>query len=757
MKIKFFLKAIKDFFPIHLLFSHFKYNIIVLFYWFFLFAVINGYLADSFGGKYLFLSPEYLGETNALSFLLMGFSFGGLVMAFNTYSYIRLAPKYPFIATLARPFFKFSINNSLIPLLLLINFVFNIWMFQRSQEFVPIMKTFTFVLAFLLGVTLFILLSLLYFFPTNKDIFKITGKKQEDFNESLSSIKASFHRKQKWHNAFLASEDDTYYYIGRNYKIRRSRSCKHYDIDVLNQVFNQNHVNASIFEMALIASFFIIGLFKDLELFQVPASVSVMLFFTIIIMIVSSLFSWFKAWTYPIIFSMLFFINYLSKETDFFRFQSYAFGLSYEAKDEIPFNQKSIVELGLDGEAVDRDKVAFLETLKLWKAKTGEDKPKLILLNTSGGGLRSAMWTFTVMQNLDSCLNDKLSKHLQLITGASGGMIGAAYYRDLLLHERSNEQIEKDFSKNDKKYVINMSDDLLNRIAFSITTNDIFFRFQKFEYNGRRYTKDRGYAFEQELISNLEGALSGTLGDYYLPEKEALIPTMIFSPTIVNDGRRLIVGAQQLAFLNASLVAQTGSGLIPGVENVEYQKYFSENTPQDIAFSTVLRMSATFPYIMPMVTMPTSPSMQIMDAGIRDNYGTKITVQYLLALENWIAENTSGVIILKIRDSKKYLTGNAYKQIGFLDKFLLPFGNMYGNFPRVQDFDQDELWLTKLRQKKFPIDFVTFNLRQQADDKISLSWHLTQQEKQKIIQTFYTDANQTSLQRLKSLMGIERN
>lgn len=749
MQIKKILQDVRDFFPLHLLFSHFKYNIIVLFYWFFLFAIINGFAAVSFGGEYLFLSPEYLGETSTLAFLLVGFSYGGMVMAFHTYSYIRLAPKYPFIATLARPFFKFSINNSLIPLLFGLNFCVNIWMFQRGQEFVPVFKTITFILAFILGIVLFILLSLLYFFPTNKDIFKISGKKQEEF-ESLSNIKASFHRKQRWHNAFLGSEDDTYFYIGKNYKIRRSRSCQHYDIDLLNQVFNQNHINASIFEITLIISFFVIGLFRGHELFQVPASVSVFLLFTIIIMLISSLFSWFKAWTYPLIFVSLLVINYLSKETPYFRFQSFAFGLSYEKEDLRTFNQDDIVQLGLDPKAVDKDRMAYIETLEAWKAKTNQEKPKLVLLNTSGGGLRSAMWTFTVLQNLDSITGQQFSKHLQLITGASGGMVGAAYYRDLLLQQSKDEQL----NLYQKKYVDNVSADLLNSIAFSITTSDIFFRFQKFEYNGRRYTKDRGYVFEQELVSNFEGALAGKLGDYYLPERESVIPTMIFSPTIVNDGRRLIIGAQQLAFLNASLVSQSGSGLSPGVENVEYQKYFSANSPQEIAFTNVLRMSATFPYIMPMVTLPTTPSMQIMDAGIRDNYGTKVTVQYLLALEKWIAENTSGVIVLKVRDSKKYLEGDAYKQIGFMDKFLLPFGNMYGNFPRVQDFNQDELWLTKLRQKGYPIDFVSFNLRQQKDDKISLSWHLTEQEKKKIIAAFNTPTNQAELGRLLDLLGL---
>src|SRR5690554_5307292 len=120
-----FLKAVRSFFPINLLFSQVKYNLIVLFYWIFLFSIVNNYVG--IGLPYLFLSPEYVGASNPIAFLLLGVSIGGFIMAFHIYSYIQLGPKYPFIATLSRPFYKFSINNSLIPLLFLINFSVNIY------------------------------------------------------------------------------------------------------------------------------------------------------------------------------------------------------------------------------------------------------------------------------------------------------------------------------------------------------------------------------------------------------------------------------------------------------------------------------------------------------------------------------------------------------------------------------------------------------------------------------------------------------
>ncbi|MDX1652473.1 MAG: patatin-like phospholipase family protein [Brumimicrobium sp.] len=745
-----FFRALREFFPLHLLFSHLKYNLIVLFYWAFLFAIINGSLGVSIGLPYLFLSPEYLNDTNYLSFLLLGFSVGGFIMAFHTYSYIQLGPKYPFIATLSRPFFKFSLNNSLIPLIFIINLTYNIIRFQKSQEFLTDFDLIKLGASFIFGVFIFVAFSFFYFFPTNKDLFRLTGIRSEDYQSKTSNVKAALHRKQSWYKDFLRVNVDQYYYLGRHLKIKRSRSSVHYDKEVLDQVFSQNHINASVFEVVLILSFFAIGFFRDYEFFQVPASVSIMMLFTIILMLVSAFFSWFRSWTYPIIVALFLLINYLSRETEMFQFKSYALGLSYEKEDMVEFSQESLQGINYSDSVIQADYEEFVKTLNNWKKSTGLKQPKLVILNTSGGGLRSAMWTFSILQKLDSLTHGKFIKHVQMGTGASGGMIGAAYYRELLLKELSGK-IE---NRLENKYRKNISKDLLNRLSFSISTSDIFFRFQQVEINGREYAKDRGYAFEQELISNLDGAFDRSLGSYVKPEKSGKIPTLIFTPTIVNDGRRLLISAQHLGFLQATSQLDERIGLNSQIENVEYLKYFKENVPYDIRFTTVLRMSATFPYIMPMVTMPTKPGMHVMDAGIRDNYGTKTTVRYLLALRKWIKENTSGVIILKVRDSKKAMANEIYSEIGLIDKLFLPFGNMYGNFPRVQDFDQDELLSATIRTVDYPIQIVSLNLREDFRDRIALSWHLTKQEKNKIVKAINSSANKSEIERLLKIMNF---
>src|SRR5690554_3764265 len=186
------LSGIRSFFPIHLLFSQIKYNLIVAFYWIFLFGIINRVVGLGIGLPYLFLSPEYLGLSNYLSFFILGVSIGGFIMAYHIYSYIQIGPKYPFIATLSRPFYKFSLNNSLVPLAFVINICFRIYYFQVSQEYATDYKVFGLIGALIGGVIAFILLALLYFFPTNKDLFSITGKKSGDFKKKqTSNVKAT--------------------------------------------------------------------------------------------------------------------------------------------------------------------------------------------------------------------------------------------------------------------------------------------------------------------------------------------------------------------------------------------------------------------------------------------------------------------------------------------------------------------------------------------------------------------------------------
>jgi hypothetical protein len=530
-------------------------------------------------------------------------------------------------------------------------------------------------------------------------------------------------------------------------KLLQSRTTQHLDKSIIEQVFAKNRINASIFEILTISSFILSGQFIDYPIFEFPAGMSVILLLTIVHMLFSAMMSWFHRWTYPILFFVIALMNYLSLHSTFFNYKNYAYGLDYSAENIQKYSSSEIEKLVIhNNNSAVESKQNMISILENWRRKTGVKKPKLIILNTSGGGSRSSLWTFTVLQNCDKALSGQLSEHLNLITGASGGMLGAAYYREIALRHAEG-QIK---NKYNPKYAMNLGKDLLNKLLFSASTNDLFFRYQTFKYNNYDYTKDRGYAFEEHLHDNTDNLLQHDLGHYETPEKKAIIPLMIFSPTIVNDGRRLLISAQSLSFITNK--QDTEKGVSTSFENIDFQSFFAKNDPMHLRFSSVLRASSTFPFIMPMITMPTFPAMQLMDAGIRDNYGGKTALDYIYALQNWIRENTSGIIILEIRDTKRIMSNEFYNQISLKDKLTLPFGNMYNNFPSTQNFDQEQLLKVATAGFNFPVDIITFNLREKRTDRISLSWHLTKQEKMKIANAFNSLNNQSSFQRLKKLL-----
>src|SRR5690606_13599447 len=106
-----------------------------------------------------------------------------------------------------------------------------------------------------------------------------------------------------------------------------------------------------------------------------------------------------------------------------------------------------------------------------------------------------------------------LFKQSRMISGASGGVIGAAFFRELYLRSLTDSTVDV----TDEKYLQQISSDNLNLIIFTFLVNDLLIRNQYFEYNGRSYLKDRGYAFENQLNRNTRGIMDKPLWEYWQP------------------------------------------------------------------------------------------------------------------------------------------------------------------------------------------------------------------------------------------------
>ncbi len=752
------------FFPFQLLVLHLKKNHLLLFTWLVLFGYITESLGVKYGIPYLFLYPEYFGQVSFLSYALTGFALGGFITAFNLYSYAMHGYRFPFIATLARPFLKFNINNAVIPGLFVLTFLWCSARFQYTKELIPAPQVALHLSGFLIGILLFLALALVYFTRTNTDIIKLLGTDAEHMKpvEPLVDIigpqhdlppqrKVEQRKAMRWLRRQQRSEKwrvETY--LTPRLRLMLARSSAHYDKELLRDVLWQNHINGAIFEVVLVLTFIALGAFSEFRLFAIPAGASAFLLLTMFLMVISALFSWLQGWTGTVIIGLVIGLNLLSQHSDFF-YDSHAFGLDYSVKPAI-YDRSTIFQLAHDTAAARQDAQALVGTLVRWKADNlalgdGASKPPLVIVNTSGGGLRATLWTLLCLQHADSLLGGELMERTALITGSSGGLIGAVYYRQLYLAQQNGLAMDP----NDPALLDEVSTDMLNPLAFSFVTNDMFVRYRSVTDRGMHYTLDRGYTFERRLNENTRGLLDVRLNDMVDPEREARIPLMAMAPASINDGRRLVIASQPMAFLTnidpGGEIHHTGQP-----EAIEFQRLFHDQDAGEMKLTSALRMNATFPYITPLVSLPSEPAMRVMDAGLRDNYGYRITLAFLHTYRDWIAANTSGVVMIQLRDTQKELD---VKPSGssLIGRMFDPVGSVYDNVVRAQDQDYDFMLDQASGWMPVPLNVIDIQLRHTNEDQISLSWHLTALERSRVLRSIGSVENQAAFERLRTLIG----
>jgi hypothetical protein len=480
-------------------------------------------------------------------------------------------------------------------------------------------------------------------------------------------------------------------------------------------------------------------------------------------MLVGALSFWLRSWTITV--AILAFLV-LNTTTRFAHFQqpSEAFGLNY-AQAPVPYNLQvldSLSSLSLQ----EQDKQATIAILENWKKKFGTgEKPQLVLICTSGGGQRSALWTMRALQTADSLTGGSLMQHATLITGASGGMVGAAYYRELVLRQQQREAVDPWSAE----HLDRISRDNLNPIIFSLLVNDLFIKTGSFEWGGHRYQRDRGHAFEQQLNQNTLGFLDKPLSAYQEPEARALIPMMLIAPNITNDGRKLYISPQHMAYMGGSgldSLAQAESK----VKGVDFRRMFAGHGADSLRFISALRMGATFPYVTPNQVLPSDPPLETMDSGIADNFGIEDGVRFLYVFRDWISANTGGVVVLCIRDSEKEQKIAAAISPSLLQKFFTPLNNIYKNWTYLQDIDNDNQlemsrsWLAvplhrvDLQYKPrtmFADNEAPNQLKEEEIERASLNWRLTTKEKRNILDNIFLPDNQQALARLQRLLKEE--
>ncbi len=735
------LRSFYYFLPVQLILLHCRKNQLLLSFWLIVVLTITGNFAAHFGASSLLLAPEYLGNINFTSMFLLGSAMCVFIMTWHITTFIIHSKRLPYMGVTRHAFVVYCINNSVIPVAFLIFYSVVSIRFQLKNEHADVWTILKLQAGYYLGLIVLVIVSFSYFFRVSRDFFKTL----------LSTIARPSRIRRVIPYDALDYELDMIpakTFLTGKFRIARSTEVAPYHPRVINTVMRRHHRNVIFAAFFSYVALLVMGIYMEQPLFRVPAGAGFLLLFSIFMGFVGAFKYFMKSWE---ALGWLVFVLLLSVMVKYkiFDLRSIAYGLNYHAKTaEYPEYDYANLRRVFSPAKFEADKRAEERRLDKWKAASLQnDSSSLVVIITSGGGLRSAYWTFHALQYVDSLSGGNLFKHTVMVTGASGGMIGAAYWRGI---QDAYEQgaIKTPYAP---RYRENMGKDLLNAVIFSLASVDLISPFNKISIAGYSYTRDRGFAMEQELISNTDGMLDKSIGYYRQREASGLTPELVINSTIINDGRKLMMCNQPISFLTQpeySLQDPT-----PPIDAVDFCSFFAGRDPYNLRLTSALRMNATFPYVLPVVRLPSKPYMNIMDAGLRDNFGAEVASRYLYVMRDWLQKNVKRTIFLEIRDTREFDVSAESTESSLANMMVDPLFAIQNKWEAFQSYKNSFLKDFAPHCLGERLHYVTLAYVPKEPTKYAaLNFHLTSKEKEDLYESIHFDENRKAIDTLLKLL-----
>ena len=727
-------------FPVQLFILHFRKYQVLLIFWYLLFSTINSGFLKDFGADALFFSPEYLGTVNILGALITGMALGVFIMSWHITSFILHTKRFNFLATTTSPFLKYCINNSMLPLLLLVFYFIKLYQFNSYKELMTFKEIFIEISGILGGFIILIIISFGYFFGAEKTIVYTLAP----IISNPELFKKTFTGKEVIEDEFGLKVK---YYLNATFGIRKVRNVHHYRQDFIEAIFKRHHFAAIVCILLALIFLVIVGFSLGNPFFEMPAAASILIFFALMIALIGALAYFLQSWSLPVAIVLVFVINILYQK-EIIDPRNKAYGLNYIDKSQRPDYDKNALEFLCRADKIAADKANMIKVLNNWKAKQAVQKPLMVFMNVSGGGLRSAAFVMNTLQQLDSICNGKLIPHTFLISGASGGMLAATYYRELYRYKLKDATI----NLHNPEYTDHIAGDLLNPIFTSMIARDLLAPYQKFAVGNNYYVKDRGYAFEKKLSDNTKGLLNIQLKDLMEDETNANVPLIFFNSVVKSDGRKMIISTQPISFMMKPLSLQQDTNASP--DAIDFSALFNKQQPMNLRVLTALRMNATFPYVLPNVWLPSKPVIDVMDAGLRDNFGQETTLRFIDNFKDWIQQNTSGVLILQLRDRASDNWGQPFETNSLTDMIVTPATMLQHNWFKLQDYAQaDQFSYFKSNKDSNFYSIRIFYTPGKEEKTATLNFHLTAREKRDVKQSFNNANNAEAIKQIANLIN----
>ncbi len=214
----------------------------------------------------------------------------------------------------------------------------------------------------------------------------------------------------------------------------------------------------------------------------------------------------------------------------------------------------------------------------------------------------------------------------------------------------------------------------------------------------------------------------------------------------------MMISTQPLSFMMKPAFLSADNNANP--DAVDFASLFRNKQPMNMRMLTALRMNATFPYVLPNVWLPSKPVIDVMDAGLRDNYGQETTLRFIDTFDDWIKANTRAVIILQLRDRLNDNWQQPYLTSSVADMIVTPATMLQHNWFKLQDYFQTDQFSYLLKQHDSSMVRIPIMYKpEKADKGAVLNFHLTAREKRDVKESFNGTVNINAVNELTRILN----
>jgi hypothetical protein len=395
--------------------------------------------------------------------------------------------------------------------------------------------------------------------------------------------------------------------------------------------------------------------------------------------------------------------------------------------------------------------IADAEALNAWQHGLPAGRPVLVVVAANGGGIRAGLWAAATLTAIEKQW-PAFARHVRLITGASGGMLGATYWAATL--DARGQHRENGNVIDGKTLVAGVAAGGLSAVASGLVFRDLL-------PPPFRVGPDRGTSLEKAWEENCP-TLRRSIGELRIGEVEGWRPSVVLAPMVVEDGRRLIISN-----LDLDALLQNQGPTVGGAERYSFgghQALKAWPWAQDsLSLSTAVRLQANFPWVLPSTEVPPlaagHPRLRVVDAGYYDETGVDLACLWIRQHFDFLRQQTEGVLLLQLRDTPS-IARNATptKDRGWLAKGLDGLGTPVSAVLRARDsttWYRNDATVADLAarfgQAKAEGFFTTAVLELQRE--ASLSWSLTPEEVDAVCSDVGSATNASTIDRIAAWAG----